>query len=60
MAEQLILCRDARLKHRWKHRSGNNKIDDASEQGYRWRWYAALKAKRRYPGVPITYKETCP
>lgn len=58
MAARLIIQRENGGKRlwRWKHKAGNNKIDDASEQGYRFRWYAAFKARRRYPGLEVTYK----
>ena len=33
----------------WNATAGNNKIVDASEQGYALRWYARRKARRSYP-----------
>lgn len=59
MAEQLMTCQDSRGKFRWSHRAGNNRIDDASEQGYRWKWYATFKARRRYPGLDVVHVGRC-
>lgn len=59
MAELLATCQDSSGKYRWHHRAGNNRIDNASEQGYRWRRYAAFKARRRYPRLNVVHIGRC-
>lgn len=56
MAERLVVYRESgkRRRFRWKHIAANNKIDNASEQGYRTRWYAKRKARRAYPSMEVT------
>ena len=53
MTARLQVYADGAGRWRWRHIAGNGRIDNASEQGYRWRSYATWKAKRAYPGVTV-------
>ncbi len=53
MTARLQVYRGKDGLHYWRHVAGNHRIDGASEQGYKFRWYAVHKAKRAYPGVPV-------
>lgn len=37
----------------WNVKARNHKVVDASEQGYRARWYATRKARRAYPDATL-------
>lgn len=47
------LYRDPSGRFRWRRRAGNNRTVGASEQSFRYRWYARRDAKRDNPGVEI-------
>lgn len=42
---------------RWRHVAGNGRTDNASEQGYRSKWYAGVKARLRYPGERLVDRD---
>jgi hypothetical protein len=46
---RIILFRDSTGKWRYRVKAGNNRIVDASEQGFRSRWYATRRARRAWP-----------
>jgi len=52
---RLQIYRDTSKRYRWRAKAGNNRVVGASEQGYRFRWYATRKAKRAYPEAEVIY-----
>jgi len=37
----------------WRAKSKNYKIIGASEQGFRYRWYAVKRARSAFPDTPV-------
>lgn len=54
---KVYVKQDSRGKWRWKAVAANGRVDNASEQGYRSKWYAKRKALRMYPGASVTYEK---
>lgn len=40
---------------RWRAVAGNNRVIGASDQGFRFRWYAVRKARSAFPDARVEY-----
>jgi uncharacterized protein YegP (UPF0339 family) len=52
---RVVIYKDEAGLWRWRAVAGNNRVIGAAEQGFRFRWYAARKARSAFPDARVEY-----
>lgn len=50
---KVVIYADETGLWRWRGVAGNNRVIGASEQGFRFRWYAVRKARNAFPNARV-------